>query len=84
MAAPFGIGRWTDCARSLGDYGQRMADSNETRKKAAEGRRWTITVAGTLLWIAIGNAALHIEPVTVVYGIAVLVAVLLFAAFKPR
>lgn len=40
-------------------------------------------MAGTLLWIAVGNAVIHL-PVGIVYGIAVLVAVLLAAAFKPR
>lgn len=68
---------------SLTAYGQRMAE-RENPKKTAEGRRWTITVAGTLIWIAVGNAVLHIQPVAVVYGIAVVVAVLLFAVFKPR
>ena len=57
---------------------------DEQRRKSAEGRRWTITVAGTLLWIAIGNVALHIQSVATVYAIAVVVAVLLFAIFKPR
>lgn len=56
---------------------------DEKRRKSAEGRRWTITVAGTLLWIAIGNVVLHL-PVGIVYGIALVVAVLLFAVFKPR
>lgn len=40
-------------------------------------RRVLITVVGTLLWIAIGNAGLHMRPLYV-YVIAVFVAVLLW------
>jgi hypothetical protein len=48
----------------------------------AKDRRWTITVAGTLLWIIVGNAALHLNVVAV-YGIAVVAAVLLWAVTAP-
>lgn len=63
---------------------EQQTKTDEQRKKAAEGRRWTITVAGTLLWIGIGNAVLHIEPIGAVYFIALVLAVLLFALLKPR
>lgn len=37
-----------------------------------------VTVLGTVLWIAVGNAGLHIEPTLWVYLIAVPVAALLW------
>lgn len=37
----------------------------------------------TLLWIGIGNAALHL-PVGIVYGLAVLVALLAWNLAKPQ
>lgn len=56
---------------------------DEPERRKASGRRWTITVAGTLLWIVVGNAVLHLD-VTVVYVIAVLLAVVLWFVFAPR
>ncbi|GAB3829319.1 hypothetical protein ACFPIJ_32515 [Dactylosporangium cerinum] len=52
-------------------------------RDTAKDRRWTITVAGTLLWIIIGNAALHLN-VAAVYGIAVVAAVILWTVTAPR
>lgn len=40
-------------------------------------RRTLITVLGTLLWIAIGNAALQL-PVGIVYGLVLVVAPLIW------
>jgi hypothetical protein len=55
---------------------------NPQRDKAKD-RRWTITVAGTLLWIGAGNAGLHMD-VAVVYGLAVVVPAILWAVTAPR
>ena len=60
-----------------------MDQRQKPPRDKAKDRRWTITVAGTLLWIIIGNAALHLD-VTVVYGIAVVIAVLLWAVTAPK
>lgn len=60
-----------------------MDQDDQRRKRTASNRRWVITVFGTILWIAIGNAALHM-PVAAVYGLAVLVAVVLWFVTAPR
>lgn len=57
-------------------------DEKPQRDKATD-RRWKITAAGTILWIAIGNAGLHMAP-TIVLGLAVLVAVILWFVTAPR
>lgn len=46
-------------------------------------RRVLITVVGTVVWIAVGNAGLHMRPLYV-YVIAVFVAVLLWLLAAPR
>lgn len=46
-------------------------------------RKWTVIVASTLAWIALGNAGLHMD-VGVVYGIAVLLVIVLAAAIPNR
>lgn len=60
-----------------------MDQREKPRRDKAKDRRWTVTVAGTLLWIGIGNAGLHMN-VLAVYGLAVLVAVVLWFATAPR
>jgi hypothetical protein len=60
-----------------------MTDDEQRRKRKASDRRWIITVAGTILWIGIGNAGLHMGPANV-YGLAVLVAILLWFVTAPR
>ncbi len=57
-----------------------MAEDQDGRPH--RGRRIALTVFGTLLWIAVGNAVLHIQPVATVYGIAVIVAIVLWLLFS--
>lgn len=58
-------------------------DEQQKQRRKASDRRWIITIVGTILWIGIGNAALHMD-VAIVYGLAVLVAVLLWFVTAPR